>query len=254
MNLKPSVSSHGVLAIQARLLQELVQFARKNSAFYRDLYEGVPDDVSTLEQLPAINHTTFWQSNVTNVDANRVLTGSLLGMLTPSFPQKARVLISMSDGGIFKTGGTISEPKVSFYSRDVLHSITSGMADCFIRAGLQPGDRVANLFNNGELYMMYFLTILCWIESGTPYIQLPISGVLDVERMVWPLRDFKVTVVASVPTNLIRVSEYLASRNEQLPDVHLIAYAGESLYEDSEGAFSAGLSKRNRPTSVVRVG
>lgn len=121
------------------------------------------------------------------------------------------------------------------------------MADCFIRAGLQPGDRVANLFNNGELYMMYFLTILCWIESGTPYIQLPISGVLDVERMVWPLRDFKVTVVASVPTNLIRVSEYLASRNEQLPDVHLIVYAGESLYEDSKA-----LLKRGFPNAIVR--
>ena len=95
--------------------------------------------------------------------------------------------------------------------------------------------------------MMYFLCILCWIDSGTPYIQLPISGVLDVERMVWPLRDFKVTVVASVPTNLIRVSEYLASRNEQLVDVHLIVYAGESLYEDAKAILAKGF-----PNAVVR--
>ena len=82
MSINPSGQLHTVPALQARVLEELVQFARKNSAFYKDLYEGVPNDASTLQQLPAINHTSFWGSNVANVAANRVLTGPLIGKLT----------------------------------------------------------------------------------------------------------------------------------------------------------------------------
>ncbi|TQV97211.1 amp-dependent synthetase ligase [Cordyceps javanica] len=211
------------------ILRELIQFVRQNSQFYRELYRDVPEDASALEHLPVINHTSFWSSNTSSLAANNVVTGSLL------------------DGGIFRTGGTTSEPKVSFYSHDELHRVTRQLGDCLVRAGLQPGDRVANLYYNGELYMGFLIQVLAWLDSNVPYVQLPISGVVDVEATVWPLREFRATVAMAMPTTLIRIAEYLVSRGEQLPDVHLLVFSGEGLYKDQEALIAQGF-----PNAVVR--
>lgn len=144
----------------------------------------------------AIDHTSFWSANTSSISDNRVLTGTVL------------------DGGIFRTGGTTSDPKVSFYSRDELHRITRQLGDTLIHAGLQPGDRVANLYYNGELYMGFLIQLLAWLDTNVPYFQLPISGVVDIEATVWPLREFKVTVAMGMTTTLIWIAEYVISRGE----------------------------------------
>lgn len=213
----------------SHVLRELLQFVRQHSPFYQDLYKDLPEDVSTLEQLPLIDHTSFWSSNTSSLDTNQVVTGSIL------------------DGGIFRTGGTTSEPKVSFYSHDELHRVTRQLGDCLVRAGLRPGDRVANLYYNGELYMGFLIQVLAWLDSNVPYVQLPISGVVDIEATVWPLREFRATVAMAMPTTLIRIAEHLVSRGEQLPDVHLLVFSGEGLYKDQEALIAQGF-----PNAVIR--
>lgn len=211
------------------VVQELVQFVRQNSKFYRELYQNVSEDACVLKELPVINHTDFWSANTTSTATNAVVTGSVL------------------DGGIFRTGGTTSEPKVSFYSREELHRITRQLGDTLIRAGLQPGDRVANLFFNGALYMGFLINALAWLDSNVPYVQLPISGFVDIEHTVAPLREFGVTVALGMTTTLIRISEHLVSRGEHLPAVHLLVYSGEGLHSDQIALLAKGF-----PNAVVR--
>ncbi|KAJ5408176.1 hypothetical protein N7509_002059 [Penicillium cosmopolitanum] len=137
---------------------------------------------------------------------------------------------------IFRTGGTTSDPKVSFYSRDELHRITRQLGDTLIHAGLQPGDRVANLYYNGELYMGFLIQLLAWLDTNVPYFQLPISGVVDIEATVWPLREFKVTVAMGMTTTLIWIAEYVIS-----------LYSGEGLFSDQTALLAKAF-----PNVVVR--
>ncbi|KAH6652736.1 hypothetical protein BKA67DRAFT_536458 [Truncatella angustata] len=216
-------------SLSGAVLNELIRYVQRNSQYYRDLYRDIPGDASSLEQLPVIEHARFWLSNTCNPETNRLLTSTVI------------------DGGIFRSGGTTGDPKVSFYSRNELNGITRDLADCLKRAGLQPGDRVANLLSNGDLYMGYLLNVLSWADSSIPFVQLPISTLVEVERMVWPLQEFQATVLSAMPTILIRISDYLSARGEQLPSVHLIVYGGENLHQDSKAVL-----KKTFPNAAMR--
>ncbi len=43
-------------------LNELVQYVRKNSAFYGELYESLPEKVTDVTQLPLIDHASGMRS------------------------------------------------------------------------------------------------------------------------------------------------------------------------------------------------
>ncbi|MFD0351350.1 hypothetical protein ACFQ0M_45545 [Kitasatospora aburaviensis] len=77
----------------AKPLPELVDFARRNSPFYAELYRDLPARVEHLHQLPVIEQTAFWAAN--SWPDNRLLTGPL------------------TDAGVYKTGGTTGVPKFS---------------------------------------------------------------------------------------------------------------------------------------------
>src|SRR6476469_8966266 len=107
----------------ARPLQELVDFARRNSPFYAEAYRDVPQRISHITQLPIVDQAAFWAAN--SWPDNRVLTGPL------------------TDAGVYKTGGTTGSPKFSPRTRwEHADAVTSFRA-AIVQAGLKPGHRVA---------------------------------------------------------------------------------------------------------------
>ena len=197
-------------------VQELVRFARKNSQYYRQHYENIPDDVSDLTHLPMVDHSTFWEANTGMPPNNRVLTSS-----------------SLVDGAVFRTGGTTAVPKASFVTREELREGAQGWAASLIRAGLLPGDRVANLLYGGDLYKGFLDLGLALTEAAVPNFHLAI-GVAPLDAQAWTLQTFSATVLVSMPTVACRLAEYLIDHDEPSNSVRLILYIVDLLHKDQQ--------------------
>lgn len=120
-------------------LQELVRFARKNSPYYRKQYAHLREHVSELSQIPVLDHKSFWAANAGLPPENQVITGPL------------------TDGAVFRTGGTTAVPKASYVTREELREGAQSWAFSLARAGLRPGDRIANMLYGGDLYKAFWI-------------------------------------------------------------------------------------------------
>ncbi|WP_324787468.1 phenylacetate--CoA ligase family protein [Streptomyces sp. H51] len=197
----------------ASQLRELVEFARRDSPYYRNLYAQVRTDGNLrLEDLPVIDHSGFWAANTT--ENNQVLTGRQL------------------EGVVFRTGGTTSRPKLTVFTRAELHAMARLWADGCTAAGLRPGDRVANLFYAGELYASFLFNTLALQESSVPAVHLPIAGSPAPEVVAETMAEPRATVVLATPTTLARVAAHFVARGESLASVRLFLFSGEAFHAD----------------------
>ncbi len=202
-----------------RKLNEIVQFARKNSPFYGNLYMDLPDVVNDVSDLPVIDHTDFWSANT--VSGNRVLTQPL------------------TEAVVLKTGGTTGAPKFACYTRGEWSDFVAGIAESMARNGLRHGHRVANLFYGGELYASFLL----WQESlttiTTDNVRLPMGGAASPEAVHTILKDFDAQVTCSTPTTICRVAGFMLEHGYRLPSMEIIFFAGEPVFEDQRRLLAA---------------
>ena len=194
---------------------ELVRFAREKSPYYRKHYADLPDHVSELSDIPVLDHSSFWAANTGLPPENQVITGPL------------------TDGAVFRTGGTTAVPKASYVTREEFREGAQSWAACLVRAGLQPGDRVANMLYGGDLYKGFLDLALALTDGPTPNFQLSI-GVAPLESQAWTLRTYSATVLAAMPTVMCRLADYLIKLDHQIPSVRLILYIGELLHQDQK--------------------
>lgn len=209
-------------------LQDVVEYARRHSPFYAELYAGLPcSGKLTVQDLPVLDQGRFWAAN--SLSDNRLLTGPL------------------SDAIVFKSGGTTGRPKFSIYTRAEWKSFTQAFGRGLVDAGLRPGDRVANLFYAGELYASFIFILKSIEEAPVATLSLPIGGATPPESIVQAIEEFAVNTVAVVPTAVCRLAELLAHEGRQLPSVEKILFGGEALYEDQKP-----LLRRAFPNASVR--
>ncbi len=194
-------------------LDQVVSHARARSPFYRALYAHLPPGVSALEQLPVLDHTAFWQAN--GLENNTVLAGPL------------------EEGIVFKSGGTTGSPKFSPYTRAEWIVKTTLMGQGLARAGLAAGDRVANLFRGGDLYASFLSMGTAMLRCYCPVVEFPVGDFIDPDAILRALETHKINVLASFPTALLKLAEYVATRpRPPALVVNKILFAGESMYPD----------------------
>ena len=206
---------------------ELVRFARENSLYYRQHYETLPEHFSELQQIPMVDHTTFWEANTGLPPKNTVLTSSSI------------------DGAVFRTGGTTAIPKASFVTRDELREGAQTWIDCLVLAGVRPDDRIANLLYGGDLYKGFLDLSLALMDAHIPNFHLSI-GVSPLDSQAWTIRTFSATVLVAMPTIMCRLAEYLLEQNEPSHSVRLILYIGELLHKNQKA-----LLKRAFPSARI---
>jgi len=119
----------------------------------------------------------------------------------------------MVDGAVFRTGGTTATPKASYVTRAELREGAKGWAACLIRAGLESGDRVANMLYGGDLYKEFLDLGLALTEAPVPKFYLSI-GVAPLESQSWTIRTYAVNVLVAMPTVMCRLAEFLVEKNE----------------------------------------
>ncbi len=196
----------------AKPLRDLVDFARRNSPFYAELYRDVPQVVSDITQLPIIDQTAFWAANTW--PDNRLLTGPL------------------TDAGVYTSGGTTGAPKFSPWTRtehaDSVTTFGAGM----VQAGLKPGHRVANLFFAGELYGGFLYIEGALHNAPVENVRLPVGGSAPDGYVADLITAFDVNVLAGPPMKLSGVAEAMNARGQAADSVELLLFGGDLLFDD----------------------
>lgn len=195
----------------AKPLQQLVDFARRNSPFYAETYKDVPQTISHLTQLPVLDQAAFWAANTW--PDNRLLTGPL------------------TDAGVYKSGGTTGAPKFSPWTRTEHADSVTAFGAGMVQAGLKPGHKVANLFCAGELYGGFLYIEASLHNAPVDNVRLPVANAPD-DYIAKLIDDFGVDVLAGEPMKLGSVAEYIVKRGRPADAIELVLFAGDILFND----------------------
>lgn len=202
-----------------RKLDELVQFVRKNSPFYGELYMNLPETIDDIAMLPVVDHTSFWNANTIN--NNKVLTAPL------------------TEAVVLKTGGTTGAPKFACYTRLEWGDFVSDIGQAMASNGLRSGHRVANLFYGMELYASFLLFQEALTAVSPDSVRLPMGSGGGPGATAKVLTDFAVEVIMGTPTTICRVASHMLEKGQQLPSVELVLFAGEPIFDDQRRLLAA---------------
>ncbi|WP_036595650.1 phenylacetate--CoA ligase family protein [Ottowia thiooxydans] len=198
-------------------LLSVLRFVRTHSPFYRDFYAQVPQDAARLDDYPVLDSQAFWAANT--VQGNTVLTAPI------------------TEGITFKSGGTTGHPKYSVFTYEEWRAFTKAFGQGMRRAGLQPGQRIGNLFYAGKLYAS-FLFITRSIEAAGISICYPLAGD-DLDEIIAAWRQFDIDVLAGVPTTLMKLLERLTPEDKARLKLTTFLFGGEPMFADQIAAVQA---------------
>jgi phenylacetate-CoA ligase len=190
---------------------EHVNFVRKNSPYYAQLYKDVPLGCEDISQYPIVDQKKFWRANENFGD----------GVLTAKH----------ESGIVFKSGGTSGNPKYSYFSAKEWDDFTQVSGRGFRKNGVKKGDRIANLFYAGELYAS-FIYITDLIKSADVGVSYPIAGQTEISTIVEMLQKLNINVIAGVPTTIMNIVSYLQTHKDIKLNIDLVLFGGESFYDD----------------------
>ncbi|MBQ0707889.1 MULTISPECIES: phenylacetate--CoA ligase family protein [unclassified Ochrobactrum] len=199
-------------------LEELVDFSRRNSPFFANLYRSISLQNYTLNDLPLIDTTEYWKME-RGISDWSVLTGPV------------------GSGIVFRSGGTTGASKLSIFTREewnaFLQTFSSGVSSI-----IEPNDRIANLFFSGDLYasLLFIHGTLGFVEK--PVCEFPFTGQTALADVSEGIVNYQINVIAALPATLLTLSEWLIERGKTLPQITKLLYGGESLLKPQLGVIA----------------
>lgn len=133
---------------------------------------------------------------------------------------------TVQDGRYFASGGSTGKPKHVLYSNADFDRLCAMLADHFLRAGVRPGMKVANLFAAGTLYSSFLAVDKYCEKMGLR--QLPIGGLASPSEVVKLLAYHRPEAVFGLPGLLIQFAQETATRKLEL-SIPMVFFAGENL-------------------------
>lgn len=198
-------------------VNEIIDFARKNSKYYADLYKDLPEE-ATLEMLPLIDQKDFWDH--CDKHGGTIATGI------------------QRDGQIFKSGGTTGNPKYSLYSAEEWQTMCMCSGAVLQKGGLKNGDKIANLFYAGGMYASFLYTYSMLFFAPVKTLVYNISGNGSIEEMVHTILEHEINCIAGLPSTISQMISYINENNLTGFHVDTIYFAGETLYHDQREKIS----------------
>ncbi|WP_339465771.1 MULTISPECIES: AMP-binding protein [unclassified Pseudomonas] len=191
-------------------LNKLVSFVRLHSSYYARLYQNVAQHLTTLEELPLVDPTAYWQTSQ-NINQWPVLTAAVESAL------------------VFKTGGTTTAGKLSVFTRKEWQTFVSDFGS-FLTTQLNSGDRFANLFFVGDLYASFIFIHDALAHEIAGVTEFPFTGNVDSAVLADSIVQHQINVLAGVPAHLLTFANWLESQSRTLDGVETLLYGGESLF------------------------
>lgn len=195
-------------------VHELVELARRNSPFYRELYCDLPQSGWQLEDLPLIDLEAYREADT--FEDNRIITAPL------------------KDALVIRTGGTSGKTKLAFYTNAELADICGYISTRNEGNGMAPGDRVATLLPAGNLYASYLFSALALHYATTPLVVFHYGMDVPFEELVPSLKEFGVEVLIAIPTYYLKLARFIAeNRLHEGLKVRKLYYFGETMFHDT---------------------
>ncbi len=184
------------------LLRQIV-----SSPYYRRIIDKAGGcGFENFHKLPLLDRETFYRNSPP--ESEDILTGP------------------MTDAYVYASGGTTGSPKFTFYSNEEYRYVTDILTDIYRNAGLESGDRVANLFIAGNLWTSFNVAGRALENLGC--LNLPVGGASDLENILKYLQIFKVNAVVGLPSIIINLAEEIKKRGLNIR-IEKILYGGEHL-------------------------
>ena len=207
---KGRVSREKLKKIQRKRLRALVEYARKNSPFYRELYAGLRADWTT-EDLPPVTKPEL-MARFDDVVTDRAVTMARVRDFTKDIDNVGRML----DGKylVFQTSGSTGHPAVVLYDKgavDVASAVaafrTFARQEDFKRF-MAHGKRTAGVFADHGFYLACGMSRYLQLQMPRKQtkITVDVNG-LEAE-IVKALSDFQPAMLSGYPSNLALLADY----------------------------------------------
>ncbi|WP_022671052.1 phenylacetate--CoA ligase family protein [Hippea alviniae] len=191
------------------LAKEIFNFAKRHSAFYSKKFEDI-GEIKTYKDwlnIPFLTRDELY---------NNAFPYSL-DMITREI--KNMIVIS--------TGGTSGVARYITLTHDEWDKFCEIQAKALHLLGIRENDIVANLFVSGNLWPSFLGAHEILKMLGA--VHLPIEARTEGDKMMEFLFTFKPTVILSVPSLLVSLSDMALSMGKVFESVRLIMFAGEHL-------------------------
>lgn len=133
---------------------------------------------------------------------------------------------------VSSTGGSSGVARTVVLSNEEWDDFSQKQADAFALLGVKDEDVVANLFVAGHLWPS-FLGVH-EIVKRIKAVHLPISSNIPAEEIYRMCKEYKPTVMVSLPTMFVFLADLAKKDNYVFEGLRLIAYAGEQLSREAE--------------------
>ncbi|MCG8424233.1 MAG: hypothetical protein MJE77_40590 [Proteobacteria bacterium] len=197
-----------------RTALELASHARANSPYYRELYRDLPPQLVDFSSIPPVDRASYWKA--VSPTQNRVATAPLTGVFIAS-------------------GGTTGSPKYSVYARDEWMETRKAAGFGGAKAGLEQGDRVANMGSAIDMYGSLIMSHAALWWSPADVLEFPMGEPAAPDFQAGSLRKLKlfgITAVLTTTSTICRIAEeYLANADQYGPiPLKKILCSGEALF------------------------
>ncbi len=198
---------------QLERAMEIFRIARR-SEYYSKKYEGIPDPQSLddWQKLPMLSRNDLFVNTYPATHA----------MFTAP----------LQDAIVSSTGGSSGVARTVVLSGGEWDDFCQKQAEAFQLLGVRRDDIVANLFVAGHLWPSFLGVHEMIKRSGA--VHLPISSNIGAEEIYKICKQYKPTVMVSLPTMFVFLADLAKKDNYVFEGLRLIAYAGEQLSKEAE--------------------
>lgn len=196
--------------IQQDRLKKLVEYARKNSPFYADLYQNIKEDFR-LEDLPPITKPQLM------ADFDRAVTDRNVTMKrVEEFCCDLDHVGRMLDGKylVFKTSGSTGNPAVVLYDQKCIDTASAVAAfRTFARhedykAFMRHGKKTAGVFADYGFYLACGMSRYLQLKMPGKQTKINVDVNAPEEQIIRRLNDFQPAMLSGYPSNLALLADY----------------------------------------------
>ena len=178
----------------------------------------------------------FYRDRLSEFDAGDKYPLKKVPVLEPKLvreqlPPSSRGLVvgGGEDYTVFQSGGTTGLAKTSLFSHDELEELNLPNARGFYAMGLERGDRVADLWASGSLYMTFIHINRMLQQYGC--VNFPFANHTDSRFIHSVARQFKINCVTGVASCVLDLIRALSDYGTDGLEIKKVYYGAEHFYE-----------------------
>lgn len=138
----------------------------------------------------------------------------------------------LQDAFVSSTGGSSGTARTIVLSGKEWDVMNRHQAQAFAALHVQPTDIVANMFVAGHLWPSFIGAHEMIMRNHC--VHLPISANIGVEEAYRLCREYKPTVMISLPTFFVLMADMAKKEGRTFENLRMIAYVGEQLSREAE--------------------